>query len=594
MNNDAVGSESRDETGKPCTSTRLALRLIRDHGLLVSSLILLMLVTTPFTLGDTYVYVGHILLYYGKSPLGSNSLLWEFGHLFWRPFGWLLLEVSAPAFGGLFQWNVALLCAAILIVINVVAGCLTVLVWRSLVLRATGSRAIAFGVALAFACANAFLAYMRSGCAYVLGLLFVSASVWIVWRGTGRNPVGRRAACGAGVMLAAAAVFWLPYVLSVPGVVVLGLRHRPDSLVGWWSRENIMFGVHVLVTLAVSVALCLSVAMAARRIDSVAEAKAWVSESTHGWSQNRRSLRIVTGLPRGFLYFGKDGTLYKRFLWNDPYDSVTVSRLLSASLWKLALFYTFGAALCFALLRRRDNHRAGVVLLAGVVPTLAFAIFVFEPGSPERYLPMYPFLILAIAHALRGPARCGVLMKSVVAVFLVGMAATNVYSTSRARIASEDTPAAQRVASLKPRLTERDLVSVLSNQDALYVFVNRSPFHRLNQPKPLRLFDVIEPANVRVARWRSEFAAAALDAWRQGGEVWVSKRLWAAKPFPEWDWVEGDDSRVSWRDVPEFFTPIEIAEELGGPDGFFRLLRAESNLSRLRSFARGALRDLSK
>lgn len=585
MANGTASLGPRREKGEPQGAPRSLVRLISPHGLLIASLILIMSLTTPFTLGDTYVYVSHILLYYGKSPLGSNNLLWEFGHLLWRPLGWLLLEVSAPALGGLFHWNISLLCTALLISINVAAGVLTVLVWQSLVLRTTGSRGIASGVALTFACANAFLAYMRSGCAYVFGLLFVSASVWILWRAAGRNAIGRRAAFGAGLMLAAAVLFWLPYVLSVPGVVVLGLRRHPNAMFGW-CRQNLAFAAHVLGTLSVTLILCFGLALTARRIESVADAKAWAAEAAHGWSQNRRSIRIVTGLPRAFLYFGKDGALYKRFLWKDPYDPVSLSRLLHASLWKLALFYAFTAALCFELLRRPHNHRAIVVFLAGVAPTIGFAIFVFEPGSPERYFPLYPFLILAIAQALRASARPHRLAKSLIALFLIAMAATNVYSTYRPRITNEDRTSAERVTLLKPRLTDRDLISVLSNQDRLYVFVNRSPFHPLNQPRPLRLYDVVEPANSRVARWQGEFAAAALHTWKEGGEVWVSKRLWAANPLPEWDWVEGDDSRVSWKDIPEFFTPLQTAEQLGGGDGFFRLDRAEPNVSRLSAFAR--------
>ena len=82
--------------------------------------------------------------------------------------------------------------------------------------------------------------------------------------------------------------------------------------------------------------------------------------------------------------------------------------------------------------------------------------------------------------------------------------------------------------------------------------------------------------------------------WRRGGEVWVSKRLWSVNPLPDWDWVEGDDGRVSWKDIPEFFRPLQIAEELGGSDGFFRLTRADSSVSRLSAFARSATPDLRK
>jgi hypothetical protein len=560
-------------------------KLIARYGLLTTSLFVLVAITRPFTLGDTYVYVSHILLYHDKPPFGSNSQLWEFGHLLWRPFGWLLLEATEPVLSGLFQGNRSLLCTAILISINTVAGFLTVLVWHSLILRSTGSYATAYGVSLAFACANAFLAYMRSGCSYVLGLFFVSASVWIVSRAVEGNALSRRAACGSGFLLAAAVLFWLPYVLSIPGVVALGRRRSPDGVCRSHRAEHIAFLAQLLGTCALCVTLGFGLGLAARHIDSLATAKAWAAESAHGWSQNKRALRILTGLPRAFLYFGNDGVLYKRFLWKDPYDPVSLARLVRASLWKLALFYAFTAALCLELLRRRDNHRTLFVFLAGAAPTIAFAIWVFEPGSPERYFPMYPFLILAIAQVLRRSPRTPRVMQALIAAFLLGMATLNVASMYWSRIAEDDRTSVARLTRLVERLTDRDLVAVLNNHDSLYVFVNRSPFHPLNQPRPLRLYDVIEPANIRVVQWRGEFASAALDAWKRGGEVWVSKRLWSSHPRPAWEWVEGDDRRVSWKDIPKFFGPLQIAEELGGSDGFFRLLHADTNISRLSAFA---------
>jgi hypothetical protein len=578
--------EPHRKKGEPDASTRSLVNLIRRHGLLLASFILLLSVTTPFTLGDTHVYVADILRYHAKSPLGSNSPIWEFGHLLWRPVGWLLLQVGAPVLGGLFHGNLSLLCTAILISVNAVAGFLTVLIWHSLLLPIVRSRAIAYGVALAFACSNAFLTYMRSGSDYVLGLLFVSASVWILCQSAKHDAIGRRAACGAGLMLAAAVLFWLPYVLSLPALVALGVRRHTRAFPSWCSRSTLAFAIHFLATFSVSVTLCFGLALAARHIESVAEARAWAAESAHGLSQNRTYFRIATGLPRSFLYLGKDGILYKRFLWRDPYNPVSVSRLFLASFWKLALFYAFSAALCLELLLRADNHRALLVLLASVVPTIFFAIFVFEPGSPERYFPVYPFLILAIAQALRGYPRPHRLTQSVITVFLIAMVATNVSSMYRPRITAEDRSSVERAALLKPRLRERDLVAVLSNQDRLCLFLNRSPFHPLNQPTPLRLYDVIEAASTRVERWRGEFAAGALDAWKHGGEVWVSKRLWADRPLPDWDWVEGDSRRVSWKDIPEFFTPLQIAEQLGGNDGFFRLVRADANVLRLSAFTR--------
>jgi hypothetical protein len=496
-----------------------------------------------------------------------------------------MLEATAAVSEGLFNWNLNVLCTVILIAISAAAGFVTVLMWHSLVLSITASRAVAYGVALSFACANAFLAYMRSGSSYVLGLFFVTLSVWILWRAAQRNTLGRGVAWAGGLSLAAGVLFWLPYVLSLPGVAFLGIRRQAlaGGLRDWWSRANRVFAGHFLGMFFISIMLCYGFALAARGIHSVAEARVWAAESSHGWSQSRNILRIVTGLPRSFFYMGNDGVLYKRFLWKDPYDPVSLPRLLRASLWKLAVFYLFAAALLLELMVHSRNHSALAILLAGAAPTIGFAIFVFEPGSPERYFPIYPFLILAIAKVLGDFPTSRRLTQGVILASLTGMLATNVYCMYRPRIAMQDITSAQRVAPLKQRLRDGDLVAVLNNHDSLYLFANRSPFDPINRPNPLRLYDVIEPANTRVLRWRQEFAKRALRAWDQGDEVWVSKRLWAGKPLPDWQWVEGDDGRVSWTDIPQFFRQFEIAQDLGGPDGFLRLTPTDHNITQLKS-----------
>lgn len=558
------------------------------HGWLTFSLVVLIVLTKPFTLGDTNRYVSQIVASYGRAPFEAGSPNVELGHLFWRPVGWMLLEVSAPVLGSWFHGNLSQLCTAIMILMNAIAGLLSVLIWHSLAIRMVGSRLVAYVLALAFACANGFLTYMRSGSAYVVGLCFVSIGAWIVYRATERKVINRTSAWTAGLALAAATLFWLPYVLSLPGVIFLIFRRQGDRLHSWGNRDHLLFAGHLLGVWTVAVTFCIGLAVGTRHFSSVAEAKAWVVASGNGWSQTNRPIRIVTGLPRSFLYFGKDGVLYKRFLWKDPYDRVTVSRLVHASLWKLAFFYAFAAGLVCELLLRVGNRRTLVMLLVATVPTIVFAIFIFEPGSPERYLSIYPFLIMAIAQALHDYPQSHRPLQHLILAFLAGMVATNVYSTYRPRIDQEDVLPAARISSLKVRLRDQDLASVLSNQDTLYQFLNRSPFHPLNEPKLLRLYDVIETGSVRTGTWREEFAARALEAWKNGGEVWVSKRLWSDKPLPEWDWVEGDDRRVSWKDLPAFFTPLQIVEESGGSDGFFRLVRSDPNVARLRAVAGGS------
>ena len=50
----------------------------------------------------------------------------------------------------------------------------------------------------------------------------------------------------------------------------------------------------------------------------------------------------------------------------------------------------------------RDRPLLALLTLA-TVPLFLFAVFVFEPSSPERFLPALPFLILALAAGWNAP-----------------------------------------------------------------------------------------------------------------------------------------------------------------------------------------------
>lgn len=314
----------------------------------------------------------------------------------------------------------------------------------------------------------------------------------------------------------------------------------------------------------------------ARHIGSASAARDWFTASGHGSSQSNRLLRLATGLPRACLYIGKDGILYKRFLHKDPFAPVTIANLVTASLWKLVTFDLFLLCLAWELLRPSAVRWPLVMLLTGALPTLFFAVFVFEPGSPERYFPAYPFLILAVSSALRDFPRRRRAPQFLLAAFLICMCVTNVYSMNLLRIGAEDRASLTRILPLKNRLNNASLVAILSNQDDLLDTCNRNPVSAVNRPALLLLYDVVQPANLRILTWREEFAYKALEAWGAGGEVWVSTRLWQPTPRPDWNWVEGDDSRIAWSQIQAFFTPFQTDDQNGGTDGFFRLRRTEA------------------
>jgi hypothetical protein len=99
----------------------------------------------------------------------------------------------------------------------------------------------------------------------------------------------------------------------------------------------------------------------------------------------------------------------------------------------------------------------------------------------------------------------------------------------------------------------------------------RSPFDPENRENALPLYHVIDPAFKGVGEWKSASSCRIMQAWNAGGQAWLSKRLVAPRPEPDWEWVEGDVDIVHWSDLPAFFKQLDTNEDLGGPDGFLRI-----------------------
>ena len=68
----------------------------------------------------------------------------------------------------------------------------------------------------------------------------------------------------------------------------------------------------------------------------------------------------------------------------------------------------------------------------------------------------------------------------------------------------------------------------------------------------------------------------------------MAKRLLSGRPRPEWGWTEGDDARISWKELSAFAQGLEADDGVGGDDGFVRLANtslARRNLQALDSAA---------
>ena len=291
--------------------------------------------------------------------------------------------------------------------------------------------------------------------------------------------------------------------------------------------------------------------------------------------------RLATGVPRSLLHMGDDAILLRRYLRKDAYAPVSTWDLVKGPVWKMALFALFAGSLLWGLARAGPGSWTFGLLAAGGLPVLLFAAFIFEPTSPERYLPAFPFLVAATAWCLGDATQRARATQISIAGFLACMILTNVYCMNRWRIDAEDMQLLARVAPVRARHNDQSLIGVITIQDALRSAVNRELFTPVNRPIPLRLYEIVAFGTPDLPSWRQKFAASAAAAWDQGGEVWISKRAWQSTPQPDWNWVENEDLRVSWRNIAGFFSGLQTDGDLGGPDGFLRVSSSHANRARL-------------
>lgn len=548
--------------------------------LLIAAVVALMLFGTRSAVpGDVGNYAGSIVENLGKVPVGVGNSLWEFGHLLWRPIGWLGVTILSPLLTRVTDWTPFQQAVFVLTAISVLSSIAAVILWYLMLIDLGVPDKTAFLICIALAFGNGFLSYGNTGFAYITGIACLTASVYCIRKG--RLAV-------AALFYAFATLVWLPYILAGLALVMLVVMPRDWEVPVKESLKTLKLGRAIRFTVIALTAILLvySLAGATRGIRSAAEAKVWYTEAKHGWSQSQTVARLVTGLPRFLLDLGKNGIVLKRFLRHDPYARVGVGDvLLFGGVWKYAAFYLFLAALFFELWRRLRSGWPLILLLAVAGPMVFFAVVLFEPSSPERFLPVLPFLVLVTGYIFRRAAAGPRFTRTMIALFLLALVANNMYSAAAPRMAREDRISWSRIAGIRHAINPARLVVLVTNQDSMEEFLGRSVFGEVNRPQPLRVYDIVEPGTSRIQQWREEFSATILKVWNHGGEVWVTKRAWAARPQPEWNWVERDDPLEVWEDLHHFMQPLKTDGDLGGIDGFFRLKQGEENSMYLAPFA---------
>lgn len=599
---EATGARREGERAVAREGSR-ASRWPRRYGLVVAAYLIATWLTGAAFMGDTDDYVDSAVARFN----GTDYRFWEFGHLFWRPLGWLVTRLWLPVTSRFVGSDLRLNVTLTFIIINFLAGLLAVVALRATLAR-VGAREWASNVCtVAFLFTNGFLNYTQTGCSYVPGLAFLTLGLYFLARdadsnnsderarhsddsGHHSNDRGqrsdgdasiarstRRTAVLAGTSFAVSVCLWFLYVWAMPAALA-----APLFLAGAGRRSRRLVFQTTLVCAAIG-AVAYGAALAHLHITSVAALRAWVSPQ--GAPDIKGVSRMLFGFARSFVYMGNDGAALKRYMIHDPFNAVSLAGVVRLSLWKFVLFYLALAGVVFNLARARRGRAILALFLVNAAFVLGFAA-AFLGGDLERYFPLYPFLFVALALALSSArsARVSRLFNFIALAFVAVLVVSDARASSNGALAEQQQRSAARVAELRPLLKAQSRVYTVNWQDELINFRRSFPFHPFNHGGELRLDAVVTPGSPWLARWRESFAEQTLKVWGEGGDVWVSRRAWAARPRAEWNWVEGDDRRVSWTDIHDFFSRLDTGQSVGGEDGFALIARTAKNELTLRGF----------
>ena len=539
--------------------------------------LLSMFATQPAFLGDTFFYVAQIIrVRLGILPV---TTLWESGHILWRPLGYLASPVFLNLIPGWLAWTPELRMGAGLIFFNLAGGLAGTILIYDLSRRFLRSPWPALLPALLFVWADGVLSYSRSGTSYVPGLALLTAGLW--WQLTAqKSRVGT--IIGPACLFALAALVWLPYVLVLPAACCARKFVRlPDT-----KREPFAWK-HVLLGMVVSgVVLVPAVALGALLggVRSAPGFAAWMTASGHELHQDRQLIRAVSGCARLFLELSADGIYLKRFAFHDPYFPVTASGLIRHSLAKIGFFYVFVASAIVLAWQAKTSRLTLVPLLLAGVPSLFFAVVVFEPSSPERFLPVLPFLLITVAAGLSCVSKPATLLRGAVYLFAILLPLMNL-SAFEPKFSGAYRNALAQLTLIRQNAAPGDILATVTMSEPLVQFPNDHPFDNSNRAGTFQTYWVIDTRAADAVRWPARFAHMALEAWDGGHNIWVEKAALAPRPMERLAWTEGDNQDVPWRNVPVFFRSLEYDIDIGGANGFLRLSGSPANRAHLRAVA---------
>ncbi|HEY1373662.1 MAG TPA: hypothetical protein VGH50_14425 [Candidatus Binatia bacterium] len=537
---------------------------LRNYWRITALYIAATLFTSAVSLSDTDRYVNLI----HSAPLS------DFGHLLWIVLGWLAASAVQP-FTSLHTMNHTVFT---LMTLNWFAGLLSVVLLYDISRRIAKQSWVPEFVTIGLIFTHAFLNFAQTGSSYVPGLSMTLLGVWLLMQEEEAAEHSRASGIAAGLAFATAVGFWVPYIFAMPALTL------STMILFGVSRWRLYQFVRMVLAFGVFCVVLYGTACALQGIYNLDAFRQWAIEPGLR-SQVGGFNRMVFGFARSFFNMGTDGVLFKRYLLHDPYNPVSFFELLRFSLGKVLLFYSALGIWVFALLTSATGRRFAAVFIASAVPMMFFA-YSWQGGDTERYFPLYPAIFLMLTYAV-SEGRLIVSSRVFAAIWVFGMVYANGTALSNTKIRAVHDRSIARIKDLQPLWKRHSRIATVLIHDDVFRFASDYPFDPLSTTgmlaydSELRLpaaFEIIDRGSVDTPKWRKTFAQLTLDVWSVEGDLWVSKRaLQSRPPRAETHWVEGDDPRVTWRDVYEYFLQFEYGRAVGGNDGFVLLTRSAKN-----------------
>lgn len=534
----------------------------------VALYLVLSVATHTHLTGDAPEYAGEI---HERLRTGTpGAAFWDAGHLAWRPLVFAIAAGGSRLGGG--GGTVALSTVShLLIGVSWLAGLLCAVLFPLWLLRAGVSRMASILATAALLGANAVLSYGHGGSSYIPALACLIAGLYLL---TSDTPPTLRSSLIAGLLLAGAVLLWLPFVLALLGALCAPLLLREPN------RRRVLSVVHATGACAIAGLGTYAIVAVHLGVTTPGRFLAWFRGAAHGVTGVAGVSRAVLGFSRSFLNMGTDGAVLKRFLLHDPYNPVSATQLLGLG-WKIGFFYLV-LAVAVLTLWRAGWRRCLLFCFISAAPVLLFGI-AWQGGDTERYLPLYPALLLVLAASITlsswtSPGR--ILPAAFVLVSLV----VNTSAYSRHHFAAEENAIVARLGEFNDSLLPAGSILVVPTfNDRTGAYFRSGTVDRARLRGTFGFHGLVEKGSESTPQWRESFSARALDVWDAGGRIWLSRRVLSPAPAEDWDWVEGDDRRVSWSDFPRFFTPLDLGTTSGGADGFVELLPTPRNRALLRA-----------